>query len=70
QENSSERTPASGAGKAESPSESQWTCGCGSVNTGKFCPECGNPKPSGTWTCECKTVNNGRFCSECGKPRP
>ncbi len=70
QENPMERTPASGAGKAESPLESPWTCGCGSVNTGKFCPECGNPKPAGTWTCECKTVNNGRFCSECGKPRP
>jgi len=47
-----------------------WTCSCGSVNTGRFCPECGNQKPEGTWTCECKTVNNGRFCSECGKPRP
>ncbi len=61
QQNSMEQTMAA---------ESLWTCTCGSVNTGKFCPECGNPKPAGTWTCECKTVNNGRFCSECGKPRP
>ncbi len=47
-----------------------WTCSCGSVNTGKFCPECGNKKPEGPWTCGCGTVNTGKFCSECGKPRP
>ncbi len=46
-----------------------WTCGCGSVNTGKFCPECGKPAPSTDWTCECGHVNSGKFCSECGKPR-
>ena len=22
-----------------------WTCGCGAVNTGKFCSECGQPRP-------------------------
>ncbi|WP_313259632.1 SPFH domain-containing protein [Lacrimispora sp.] len=70
QGNPGERTAAGGESKAESPSDSPWTCSCGNVNTGKFCPECGNPKPAETWTCECKTVNNGRFCSECGKPRP
>lgn len=47
-----------------------WTCQCGSVNTGKFCPECGSPRPSGPWTCECGTENTGKFCAECGKPRP
>ena len=48
-----------------------WTCECGTVNTGKFCPECGKPMPTptGEWTCECGTVNTGKFCSECGKPR-
>lgn len=46
-----------------------WTCGCGAVNTGKFCSECGQPKPSADWTCSCGTVNAGKFCSECGKPR-
>ncbi|WP_312502785.1 SPFH domain-containing protein [Lacrimispora sp.] len=70
QGNPGEQTAAGGESKAESPSDSPWTCSCGNVNTGKFCPECGNPKPAETWTCECKTVNNGRFCSECGKPRP
>ena len=46
-----------------------WTCTCGSVNTGKFCPECGKPAPTTDWTCTCGTVNSGKFCSECGKPR-
>jgi len=52
------------------PAAGSWTCACGSVNTGKFCPECGNPRPSGPWTCSCGAVNTGKFCSECGKPRP
>lgn len=58
------------AQKVESVPESPWTCSCGNVNTGRFCSECGNPRPAGPWTCECKTVNTGKFCSECGKPRP
>lgn len=51
-----------------------WTCSCGAVNRGKFCSECGQPKPEpkaeGTWTCSCGTVNQGKFCSECGQPKP
>ena len=52
-----------------------WTCSCGEVNTGKFCNECGKPKPApkpsmDRWTCSCGEVNTGRFCNECGKPRP
>lgn len=51
-------------------SAGSWTCQCGSVNSGKFCSECGSPRPaSGPWTCSCGTVNSGKFCSECGKPR-
>ena len=49
-----------------------WTCGCGTVNNGKFCSNCGSPKPadSGEWTCECGATNSGKFCANCGKPRP
>lgn len=47
-----------------------WTCVCGTVNTGKFCSECGKPAPSAEWKCECGAVNSGKFCGECGKPRP
>ena len=50
-----------------------WICKCGSRNTGKFCPECGSPKPkpvSDGWTCSCGKVNSGKFCSECGRPKP
>ena len=46
-----------------------WTCSCGNVNNGKFCPECGAAAPAKEWTCSCGNVNNGKFCSECGKPR-
>ena len=49
---------------------SSWTCSCGTVNTGKFCSECGAPNPNATWECpKCKTVNTGKFCSECGTSR-
>jgi len=49
-----------------------WTCSCGQTNTGKFCSECGSPKPapSGSWTCACGAVCTGKFCPECGSPRP
>lgn len=47
-----------------------WTCSCGAVNTGKFCPECGKPAPTADWTCTCGSVNTGKFCPNCGKPRP
>lgn len=49
-----------------------WTCSCGTVNEGKFCMNCGSPKPqqTGSWTCSCGTVNQGKFCMNCGSPRP
>ena len=67
--------PAAGMSGMQSPgagAAGTWTCSCGTINSGKFCSECGSPRPavSGTWTCSCGTVNSGKFCSECGKPRP
>lgn len=49
-----------------------WKCGCGAVNQGKFCTECGNPKPADAdgWTCTCGAVNKGKFCPECGAKKP
>lgn len=49
-----------------------WQCSCGATVTGKFCPECGKPRPAAAegWTCSCGAVNKGKFCSECGKPKP
>ena len=52
-----------------------WTCACGAVNQGKFCSECGQPKPEpkaeAGWTCACgHSGNTGKFCSECGQPKP
>lgn len=49
-----------------------WTCPCGFTdNRGKFCMECGLPKPAlDGWTCSCGKVNQGKFCPECGKKKP
>lgn len=49
-----------------------WTCKCGHTdNRGKFCMECGRPKPSEAgWTCSCGTVNQGKFCTNCGTRKP
>lgn len=52
---------------------SGWTCKCGATATGKFCPECGSPKPipmDAGWTCRCGAVNKGKFCTECGAKKP
>ena len=47
-----------------------WTCACGTVNTGKFCTNCGAAKPADGWVCACGAVNKGKFCSECGAKKP
>lgn len=54
------------------PKADDWTCSCGTVNTAKFCQNCGKPKPAPaqSWTCSCGAVNTGKFCLECGKPKP
>ena len=59
---------------AAAPAADTWTCACGQTgNTGKFCGNCGQPKPAPAadgWTCSCGAVNKGKFCAECGRPRP
>ena len=56
----------------DQPAAGGWTCSCGHAgNTGKFCAECGKPRPEeSSWTCSCGAKNTGKFCSECGKPKP
>lgn len=53
-------------------SDASWVCTCGASNTGKFCVECGQPKPQPVqgWVCSCGTVNKGKFCMECGAKKP
>ena len=47
-----------------------WTCSCGSVNSGKFCPECGKKRP--VYRCDkcgfqpADPYNPPKFCPECG----
>jgi len=51
--------------------EDGWKCACGTVATGKFCPECGAKRPAAEgWTCSCGAVNKGKFCTECGAKKP
>lgn len=54
-----------------------WTCGkCGAVNKGKFCSECGTPKPAGVPQYKCDKcgwepsdpTHPPKFCPECGDP--
>lgn len=56
---------------AAQPVPGSWKCSCGNENTGKFCSNCGSPKPEvSTWKCSCGNENTGKFCSNCGKPKP
>ncbi len=54
------------------PAIGGWKCSCGAENFGKFCADCGSPKPVpvGEWTCKCGSVNYGKFCGNCGSPKP
>lgn len=47
----------------------QWKCICGSINTGKFCMDCGKEKGAGTQCVNCgwQAIDKiPRFCPECG----
>ena len=57
------------------PAADSWKCGCGAVNTGNFCPQCGAKKPEEV---RYKCANCGwepedpakppKFCPNCGDP--
>ncbi len=67
-----------GAQQAQAPvaAAGGWTCSCGAQNAGKFCSQCGQPKPEPApagdqWTCPtCGNANSGKFCPQCGQAKP
>jgi len=53
---------------ATTTENAEWTCECGSKNSGKFCGECGKPKSTKKVCPNCKKENEAddKFCNECG----
>ena len=53
-----------------------WACACGATGTGKFCADCGAPKPPDPLRYQCdkcgwappEATTPSRFCPECGDP--
>ncbi|MEY8310214.1 SPFH domain-containing protein [Erysipelotrichaceae bacterium 51-3] len=66
----SQPAPSQAAPVSSSHASGSWTCPvCGAVNTGKFCPNDGTPKPAGPKFCpECghQVEAGAKFCPECG----
>ena len=61
------------AARQAQQAEAGWLCSCGHRNSGKFCAECGKPKPAEPegWVCpKCGNRNTGKFCAECGTAKP
>ena len=62
--------------QSSSGQECSWVCGCGAVNYGKFCMNCGGQKPAGVPLYRCDKCgwqsenqnNPPKFCPECGNP--
>ena len=55
----------------QAPQQGGWTCECGAVNNGKFCMECGKPRPEAPkkrfcTNCGAELNPNAKFCPECG----
>ena len=55
----------------QAPQQGGWTCECGTVNQGKFCAECGKPKPAAPkkrfcTNCGAQLAPGAKFCPECG----
>lgn len=63
--------PAQPVQSATAQAPGGWTCSCGTKAAGKFCPDCGAPKPAQSgWVCVCGAASKGKFCQECGAKRP
>jgi membrane protease subunit (stomatin/prohibitin family) len=66
--------PAPAPAPVQQPAANGWTCSCGAVNKGKFCAECGSPKPAGAALYRCDKcgwepadpARPPKFCPECG----
>lgn len=57
--------------QAAQSAANSWRCSCGAIATGKFCSECGAPRPvDDRWMCSCGTMNKGKFCQNCGAKNP
>jgi len=58
------------------PASASWTCTCNAVNSGRFCAQCGTPKPEPK-SLNCNNCGHSldsgarppkKFCPECGTP--
>lgn len=72
QQMAAQQQAAQQAAQQQAPQADGWKCSCGNFVTGKFCPECGSPKPveEEGWICSCGSVNKGKFCQNCGAKKP
>ncbi len=67
---------AQSAQEKQGAADAQWTCSCGTANTGKFCTNCGAKKPDAPKKFRCSKcgwtpadpTNPPKFCPQCGDP--
>ena len=55
--------------KDDKKNDGGWVCECGQTNSGKFCSNCGKPRPSVKYcpNCGAKVTEGAKFCSDCGQ---
>ena len=71
QQQAAQSQQASQPQQAAAPAGGTWTCSCGAANTGKFCSECGSPRPAAQIRYRCSQCGfepqgQSKFCPECG----